>query len=616
MKRLSLALAIVQLVCSGAPIVAPPPARGASGPPGEVVYLRHRRLWQVCLASAASGRIESRLDRGLEMTGSAVFSPDGRRLAYVERGAGFSVVSVVDVDDGKLSLSKADPFPKDLAEAAQQESPTWLSSDRLVFAGGSIDYTTKESGGLHLYYRDLGTGEVGKLSSRPGMEPSASPTTGLVVFTSYEDTGKTFEGLPVVVEKLQVLDTNSGRIRTLASERFPQGNGMWAFSEPRISPDGRYVAYHFKAPHVMGNVFVIIDSTNGKTVWTSQPTCQLGGCAWSADSTRLAFADAEGADLSSPARVTTYDVAAGGQRVICSPGASQVGDLSWSPDGQWLAFTFAPQDSDRMAAGVVGLAGHVRLLSAGAFSVAWRPVASPSPTPSGSSSSTAVQASCYGVKYSGSSGLGANDETLIADFSAGELRQAGYHAAALTDSSAQDAFDRLAADRVFVFGGHGSPHGVYFQLPDGGDVSVLQSRFWIGDIALQCVSVENADLADLALAVFMACDCGKGANEDGNILKAFNDDGTSVAIGFAQDVGPSVGSWMQSFFAYATEDGLEVGAAANKAGEDCCAAAVWCWTGDSQIQPENVVVRRATPDRRVYIATSPPEVTTGGIPTY
>ncbi len=117
----------------------------------------------------------------------------------------------------------------------------------------------------------------------------------------------------------------------------------WA-ADPRISPDGRTVAYVRTAMDVMS------DETRG-TLWTvatdgseHRPLLVEPGAAssprWSPDGSRLAYVASDGERSQIFVRWMGTGQTARVTHVECSPSS-----LTWSPDGRWLAFTmFVPGD--------------------------------------------------------------------------------------------------------------------------------------------------------------------------------------------------------------------------------------------------------------------------------
>ncbi len=129
------------------------------------------------------------------------------------------------------------------------------------------------------------------------------------------------------------------------------------------------------------------------------------------------------------------------------------------------------------------------------------------------------------------------------------------------------------------------------------------------------VGLEYAQFPDLAAVVLNACLCGKDADKQGNILKAFTDDGAHCAIGFSVEVPASAADiFGPDLFHYACAQDYEVGAAAYKAAEDTQENSLFCWAAG--ISPDTVVVKRASPTETVYIDRCPPVVLSNGLPTY
>jgi dipeptidyl aminopeptidase/acylaminoacyl peptidase len=115
---------------------------------------------------------------------------------------------------------------------------------------------------------------------------------------------------------------------------------------PRVSPDGRTVAFTVTDPDLAANRYA-------RRIWLAPAGGQAAARPftgpgaeflprWSPDGTALAFAATE-PDGSAP-RICVLPVAGGGERlVVCCP-ATVPAQLEWSPDGRALAFTARDPD--------------------------------------------------------------------------------------------------------------------------------------------------------------------------------------------------------------------------------------------------------------------------------
>jgi len=111
-------------------------------------------------------------------------------------------------------------------------------------------------------------------------------------------------------------------------------------SDPQIAPDGRSIAYvrmsyDIKTDKPRGNVWLVgIDGKHARPL-SNAPTS--GSPRWSPDGTRIAYVSR---DTDGSTQLFMYWVESGAGAAISNFTESPTA-LSWSPDGQWLAFTMA-----------------------------------------------------------------------------------------------------------------------------------------------------------------------------------------------------------------------------------------------------------------------------------
>jgi Tol biopolymer transport system component/DNA-binding winged helix-turn-helix (wHTH) protein len=120
---------------------------------------------------------------------------------------------------------------------------------------------------------------------------------------------------------------------------------------PSLSPDGALVAFAWNgASGGNWDVYVKSPSSETATRLTDDPAIDLGP-TWSPDGKRIAFARyAEGEDC----RILEVSPPGGAAKLLGSCGKSQNPDLAWSPDGRFLAFS--DRESDAESFGVYLLA--------------------------------------------------------------------------------------------------------------------------------------------------------------------------------------------------------------------------------------------------------------------
>ena len=123
-----------------------------------------------------------------------------------------------------------------------------------------------------------------------------------------------------------------------------QSLNLKSVSNPRISPDGRYVAYQVQKTNWEENAFEteiwIARADSGDTYRLTNSKKSNSNPVWSPDSKRLAFiSDRDG-------KRQIYIIApAGGEAIQLTNVETSVSGMSWSPDGSSIAFTAADPES-------------------------------------------------------------------------------------------------------------------------------------------------------------------------------------------------------------------------------------------------------------------------------
>ncbi|HKG21145.1 MAG TPA: S9 family peptidase, partial [Blastocatellia bacterium] len=126
-----------------------------------------------------------------------------------------------------------------------------------------------------------------------------------------------------------------------------QSLSLKSASSPRISPDGRYVAYLVQEANWTENAFEteiwIAVTGSGDLYQLTNAKKSSNSPAWSPDGKRLAFAsDREG-------KRQIYLIApAGGEAAQLTNVEAGVSSFAWSPDGSRIAFTAAEAESKAM----------------------------------------------------------------------------------------------------------------------------------------------------------------------------------------------------------------------------------------------------------------------------
>ncbi len=142
------------------------------------------------------------------------------------------------------------------------------------------------------------------------------------------------------------------------------------FSDPSISPDGRWITWTQTDPSGGKRSYLLNRSETGAKPMAIEPTgaqskTACSGFAWSKDSTRLAFF----ASTPSHDQIFIMDVATGKYRKIADLNG-YARDIRWSPDDTHLAFLYAqggggggPLEAEPAAVGEIGSAIHNQRLT-------------------------------------------------------------------------------------------------------------------------------------------------------------------------------------------------------------------------------------------------------------
>ena len=121
-------------------------------------------------------------------------------------------------------------------------------------------------------------------------------------------------------------------------------DGHLAVAARRIIRDNRYLTHLFAVPLDQGRVARPRQLTSG-VVRDGQPRL-------SPDGQTLAFVRSDPTNDDDLASLTVLDVRRGAMRRVARRGYGSVGEVAWSPDGQWIAFT-AEVDPPRFLVGEV-----------------------------------------------------------------------------------------------------------------------------------------------------------------------------------------------------------------------------------------------------------------------
>ncbi len=219
--------------------------------------LRRSTLW---LIDTANGE-QRPLTGGMANDGQAIWSPDGRRIAYVSTSDGSAQIHVRWLDGGQSAqLTQLGEAPEDLVWSpdgkwlafamrvpdagkpiaelpAKPEGAEWAPAvrtiDRLIYridGGGYVDpgYTQ-----LFVIAADGGTPRPVTTGRYDAGQPAWTRDGKALIFSSNRRDGWEYEPLE---SELYRVDLASGEVRALSGRKGPD-------ARPVVSPDGRLVAY-------------------------------------------------------------------------------------------------------------------------------------------------------------------------------------------------------------------------------------------------------------------------------------------------------------------------------------------------------------------------------------
>ena len=270
-------LILIALVAVVAAAVASSSWATSPGRNGRIVYMVQDRArhWQVWVANSDLSS-PKKLTRGHYDSGWAVWSPNGRRIAF--------------------------------------------DSDRTDHKPGNSEHVNDV-----FVMRPDGSG-VKKLTRSKGVSGDAawSPTGRLIAFDS--DRGNR-NGRSAIY----VMDANGRRVRRVTNPARPLSD-----YEPRFSPDGTHLVFaraRGTADNAPAALFTV--RLNGSSLHRLTPfTLHVGGSDWSPDGKRIVFE----AYPSGPFGDVYVVDAAGGTPVNLTHDTTGQADPVWSPDGQKILF--------------------------------------------------------------------------------------------------------------------------------------------------------------------------------------------------------------------------------------------------------------------------------------
>jgi Tol biopolymer transport system component len=282
-------------------------------------------------------------------------SPDGKKIAFVwDSGGPVFDVYVKDVQTGEISLITKSPY--------SSLHPAWspdghvLSFLRLSHPMADIHVST--SAQVILYSLSNGSeraltsvtvelgcwaGESTPLNGNPG--PVWTPDGKALIVADYkQDTGNS---------SLLSIPSDGGARRMLISSPVSTRDFL-----PRVSPDGRNLAFVRYRSHGSGELFVA-DLQGGPPVPITFDNRTISGLAWTPDSTNLVFASNRRGGYQ------LWTVPSNGGAPVHLPADSTVEDVAISPADDWMAIVSVAENWNiwRSRINASGLSAPERFIS-------------------------------------------------------------------------------------------------------------------------------------------------------------------------------------------------------------------------------------------------------------
>jgi Tol biopolymer transport system component len=285
---------------------------------------------EICITDVDSHH-RVRITQNERFNYSPSWSPDGMYIAFVEESG--LLVSTPKGTAKEISLGK---------QVVEVGNPYTWSPDGLHLCFTAMGAGDKFSLNANLYIVDLSDMMLRQLTDLEGdeLEPAWSPNSDKIAFVWFP------KGVQRNAAHIHVIDVESGNSEQIIKTFVGASLGKIAVSELMWSPDGKLLAF-IGSRNVSRSAVYLVDVGTRQLDQITTEIAYLSSLAWSPDGSRLAFTGQgprgdeeiftvrpDGTDLKQITDQRDFDR---GSSFSLARGQQ----LTWSPDGQFLAFVRA-----------------------------------------------------------------------------------------------------------------------------------------------------------------------------------------------------------------------------------------------------------------------------------
>ncbi len=282
------------------------------------------------------------------------WSQDGQRLACVAGAWNRRSLWVADLAAGEIEKVEFTT-----PAIVSVDSVAWLNRSQILVAGFTTAPKNRgEVGELVQFDPAMNDGVTQPLEDADGValrgvSVSASQDGTKIAFVTYTDQQVDEYGMATATEKLELVDWQSGEVTELGSNQAEFDVNARSFDEPLIAPTGDAIIFRSAGSDV-GTSYTVIDA-NGTTLMPAKELLYPAGYAWDPTGQKVVFTGHSTnwkGGSGDPTIFYVFDRAVGGlPKEITRYKKTAVQSLSWSPDGETIAF--AEWDRDTYATGAI-----------------------------------------------------------------------------------------------------------------------------------------------------------------------------------------------------------------------------------------------------------------------